>query len=148
MFSRLALVIFAILLSGAVFAQDSQSGTSDEAKAMLEKAVEAMKADETEALEMFNKGEGGFKDRDLYVFCFDASTGIETAHPTHSGEKITDLKDVNGYAFGQKMKKTATEGTTSEITYKWPKPGTEEPVEKTTYYTKVDGQICGVGYYR
>jgi hypothetical protein len=35
MFSRLALVIYANLLSGDVFAQDSQSGTSDEAKAML-----------------------------------------------------------------------------------------------------------------
>ena len=44
-------------------------GTSEEAKAMLEKAVAAMKRDKAKALDMFNKGEGGFKDRDLYVFC-------------------------------------------------------------------------------
>jgi hypothetical protein len=30
---------------------------------------------------MFNKGEGGFKDRDLYVWCANASDGIVTAQP-------------------------------------------------------------------
>ena len=40
-----------------------------EAKAMLMKAVAAVKADKANALDMFNKGEGGFRDRDLYVFC-------------------------------------------------------------------------------
>jgi len=149
MFPKLAwVVIFATLISSAAFAQESQSGTPEEAKAMLEKAVEAVKQDKTEALDMFNKGEDRFRDRDLYVFCFDASTGIETAHPTHRGGKITDLKDVNGFAFGQEMMKTATEGKISEITYMWPKPGSEQPVEKTTFYSKVDGQICGVGYYK
>ena len=43
------------------------------AKAMLEKAVAAVKNDKAKALDMFNKGEGGFKDRDLYVFCANAS---------------------------------------------------------------------------
>ena len=56
-------------------------GTSEEAKAMLEKAVAAMKQDKAKALDMFSKGEGGFKDRDLYVFCANASDGIMTAHP-------------------------------------------------------------------
>ena len=32
-----------------------------------------MKEDKAKALDMFNKGEGGFKDRDLYVFCANAS---------------------------------------------------------------------------
>jgi hypothetical protein len=32
---------------------------------MLEKAVAAIKADKTKALDTFNRGEGGFKDRDL-----------------------------------------------------------------------------------
>ena len=41
-------------------------GTAEEAKAMLEKAVAAVKENKAKALDMFNKGEGGFKDRDLY----------------------------------------------------------------------------------
>jgi hypothetical protein len=36
-------------------------------KAMLGKAVAELKQDKPKALEMFNRGEGGLKDRDLYV---------------------------------------------------------------------------------
>ena len=42
-------------------------GTSEEAKTLLERAVAAVKQNKARALDMFNKGEGGFKDRDLYV---------------------------------------------------------------------------------
>jgi hypothetical protein len=50
-------------------------GTADEAKAMLMKAVAAVKADKAKTLDMFNKGEGGFLDRDLYVFAVMSATG-------------------------------------------------------------------------
>jgi hypothetical protein len=43
-------------------------------------AVAAVNEDKAKALDMFNQGEGGFKDRDLYVFCANASDGIVTAH--------------------------------------------------------------------
>ena len=56
--------------------QQGQLGTAAEAKAMLEKAVAAVKADQTKALAMFNNGEGGFKDRDLYPFCFESGNGV------------------------------------------------------------------------
>ena len=36
-------------------------GTAEEAKAMLERAVAAVKEDKAKALDMFNKGEGGFE---------------------------------------------------------------------------------------
>ena len=64
-----------------VAAAAADFGTAEEAKAMLERAVAAVKEDKAKALDMFNKGEGGFKDRDLYVFCANASDGIITAHP-------------------------------------------------------------------
>jgi hypothetical protein len=35
-----------------------------------------------------------------------------------------------------------------EITYWWPRPDSDVPVEKTTFYTKAGDQICGVGYYK
>src|SRR6516162_9801726 len=57
----------AVLFSTTAFAQ----GTAAEAKAMLDRAVAAVKADKTKALDTFNKGEGGFLDRDLYPFCFN-----------------------------------------------------------------------------
>ena len=67
-----ALASLGMALSTAAFAQ-AQFGTEAEAKAMLEKAVAAVKADKVKALAMFNNGEGGFKDRDLQPFCFNVS---------------------------------------------------------------------------
>ena len=102
----------------------------------------------TKALEMFNSGDGGFRDRDLYVFCANASDGTETAHPTHKGRKLTDMKDVNGLAFGDEIYQTATEGKISEVAYMWPRPDSDTPVQKVTFFTKVGDQICAVGYYK
>jgi cytochrome c oxidase assembly factor CtaG len=58
--STLTLAAAALTLSTAVFAQQGQTGTAQEARAMLDKAVAAVKADQAVALAMFNKGEGGF----------------------------------------------------------------------------------------
>src|SRR6266480_3999315 len=54
--------VSALTLSAAAFAQ--QGGTAQEARAMLDKAVAAVKADQAVAIPMFVKGEGGFLDRD------------------------------------------------------------------------------------
>ena len=115
---------------------------------MLERAVAAMKEDKAKALDMFNKGEGGFQDRDLYVFCANASDGILTAHPSLRGEHLQDIKGKKGYSFGQEMMQKASEGTIAEVHYWWPRPGMDKPLLKTTFYTKVGDQICGVGYYK
>ena len=108
----------------------------------------AVKADKAKALDMFNTGKGGFKDRDLYVFCSNASDGITTADPTHKGTLLQDFKDVKDFAAGEEMFRTAKEDTVSEITYLWPRPESGTPLEKTMFFTKVDDQICGVGYYK
>ena len=127
----------------------AQFGTAEEAKAMLESAVVTVKDDKVKALDMFNKGEGGFKDRDLYVFCANASDGIVTAHPYgNKGKQLRDILGKKGYPLGQEMMQEATEGTIREVTYWWPRPGTDKPLEKTAFYTKAGDQICGVGYYK
>src|SRR4051812_43728587 len=118
-----------------------QFGTPEEAKAMLEKAVAAVKEDKAKALDMFNKGEGGFKDHDLYVSCANASDGIVTAHPYLKGEQLKDIKGKKGYPLGKEMMQKATEGAIREVTYWWPRPGSDKPLEKTTFYTKVGDQI-------
>ena len=45
--------------------QPAHYGTPEEAKALLDRAIAAVKEDKTKALDLFNKGEGGFKNRDL-----------------------------------------------------------------------------------
>ncbi len=144
--SIIASVAGVMLLTASGLA--AQYGTAEEAKSMLKEAVVAVKKDKAKALEMFNKGEGGFRDRDLYVFCANASDGALTAHPTMKGEHLQDIKGKKGFPLGQEMMQKATEGATKEVTYWWPRPGTDTPLEKTSFYTKAGDQICGVGYYK
>ena len=141
-------VIQVLSTTASVWAADF--GTAEEAKAMLEKAVAAVKEDKAKALDMFNKGEGGFKDRDLYVFCANASDGIITAHPY--GDKGKQLGGIEGMHFarwGETIMQNATEGPIKVTTYWFPRHGgTSEVLEKTVFYTKAGDQICAVGYYK
>lgn len=136
------------LVAGAALAQAADFGTAAEAKAMLEKAVAAVKADKAKALAAFNAGTDGFKDRDLYPFCANASDGIFTAHPKLAGKSLKELKDKEGKPLGADILETAKEGAISEVAYKWPRPGSEEPVQKVSFATKIGDQVCAVGYYK
>jgi hypothetical protein len=142
-----SLASLALALTTATLAQ-GQFGTAAEAKAMLEKAVVAMKADKAKALDMFNKGEGGFKDRDLYPFCFNISDGIATAGPV-KGKDVRTLKDASGKVFGTDVYDAAKEeGKINEVSYMFPRPGETTPSSKVSFVTKVGDQGCGVGYYK
>lgn len=144
---KLLVALGVLLMSGSSLAIAGDFGTADEAKAMLEKAVAAVKANKAEALAQFTKGEGGFKDRDLYPFC-GGPDGNFTAHPSLVGKSLKDLKDKAGKALGEDIYATAKEGAIGEVAYMWPRPGTDEPVQKISFVTKVDDQVCAVGYYK
>jgi hypothetical protein len=146
-----------LALSSTAFAQQAnQFGTADQAKAMLLRAVAAVKADKAKALDMFNKGAGGFLDRDLYPFCFDAGDGklVVTGNPNtkqNIGRDERTVKDPTGKAFGLETYAAAQkpEGQITEVTYMFPKPGADTtPVPKVTFVTRVDDLGCGVGYYK
>ena len=137
------------------FAQQGQLGTADEAKAMLLKAAAAVKADRDLALGMFNKGEGGFRDRDLYPFCFRIRDGKQVAGPVSVpiGTDQRTLKDpTTGKEIGQEIYAAAqkAEGQITETSsYMFPKPGTTAPlVAKISFVTRVGDLGCGVGYYK
>ena len=128
-----------LLLSPIAFAQQT-GGTADEAKAMLMKAVAAVKADKAKALDMFNKGEGGFLDRDLYVFCGNVSDGkiVAIGNPNAKqmiGVDARTLKDATGKAFGAELYAAyqKPEGEITEVSYMFPRPGADKtPVPKVS----------------
>jgi hypothetical protein len=144
----------ALALSPAVFAQQGQLGTADEAKALLLKTVAAIKADRDLTLGMINKGEGGFRDRDLYPFCVRMSDGKQLATgalvpPIGTDQKT--LKDPTGKAFGLELYAAGQkpEGQITEVSYQFPKPGTTAPaVPKVAFVARVGEMGCGVGYYK
>ena len=139
----------AALFAASTLAMAAEYGTAAEAKAMLEKAVAAVKADKAKAIAMFNKGEGGFKDRDLFPFCFNISDGIlvATLAPT-VGMDVRTLKDKAGHVFGQDVYDAAKDGQITEVSYMFPRPGDTTPIQKVSYVTKVGDLGCGVGYYK
>lgn len=146
---RRLIMIAALAVFGSTSAAwaAGEHGTAEEAKAMLEKVVEAVKADEAAALDKFTKGEDGFKDRDLYPFC-GGPDGNFTAHPSLAGKSLKDLKDKAGNPLGEEIYAAAKEGEISEVSYMWPRPGEEEPTNKTAYVTKIGDQVCAVGFYQ
>ncbi len=139
--------LLALSLGAAFAAFSGDFGAAPDAKAMLEKAIAALKADKAGALANFTKGENGFKDRDLYPFC-GGPDGVFSAHPSLVGKSMKDLKDKAGKPIGEEFYKVAQEGKVAEVSYVWPRPGSAEPVQKVSFVTKVGDQVCAVGYYK
>ena len=154
-FTIAAASIAFLVLSPTAFAQQS-GGTADEAKAMLMKAVAAVKADKAKAIDMFNKGEGGFLDRDLYVFCSNISDGKIVALGNNNAKKLLGqdtrtLKDATGKPFGADLfaAEEKPEGEITEVSYMFPRPGADNMlVAKVSLATRVGDLGCGVGYYK
>jgi hypothetical protein len=145
------IAFLALLVTASEGMAAGQSGTAEEAKAMLERAVAAIKADKAAALTAFTAGTGGFKDRDLYVFCAAAAAGLTTAHganPALVGQSLRDLTDAAGKKVGEEFYEVAAEGELNVVEYVWPRPGETEAVPKASYVTRAGDQICGVGYYK
>jgi hypothetical protein len=63
-----AINVAVLVFLTAALARAADYGTADEARAMLDKAVAAVTEDKAKALDMFNRGEGGFKDRRRHCF--------------------------------------------------------------------------------
>jgi hypothetical protein len=146
-----------LTLSTAAFAQQpGQYGSAEEAKAMLLRAVAAVKADKAKALDMFNRGEGGFLDRDLYPFCANVSDGINVAISNPNAKQLlgTDArtqKDPTGKAFGMELYAAGQkpEGQITEVSYLFVRPGPDtKPVPKVSFVTRAGDIYCGVGYYK
>lgn len=147
---KIGILTTAVLLGLALSAGGARADGSEQAtkaRAMLDRAVAAVKADEQSALESFTKGTNGFADGDLYPFCARARSGWVVAHPSRLGENLAMVSDKYGKLFGREILNTAVEGEVKEIHYMWPKPGQKTPEKKDTYYTKVGHLVCGVGYY-
>jgi cytochrome c len=152
---RFLILALAVLASfarvGSMAAQ--QLGTPDEAKAMLDRAITALKSDEPGALSKFNDpSDQQFHDRDLYIFCFDVADGKITADSSNGlrGIDIRTLK-LKDDPMGQRAYDTiqsAPRESVRTMDYSFPKPGMTEPSPKQFLETRVGDQGCGVAYYR
>jgi Single Cache domain 2 len=144
-----------VVSSSATFAEE-RGGSPAEAKAMLERAIVAVKENKTKALALFNNGVGAFTERDLYVFCNKLTDGeiVAIGNPNAKnliGQDVRTIKDAAGKNFGQDIfaAEQKPEGQISEVTYLFPTTGSDTtPVPKLSFVTKAGDLGCGVGYYK
>ena len=135
-----------VFLSGAkVSFAIADPGDAEKAKEMLARVVVAVQQDESAALQKFSAGTDGFRDGNIYPFCFRLSDGVVMTGQT-AGSDIRTFPGVGAQLFdaGQKP-----EGEVTEIRYlgKRPPPAEATPVAKVSLVRRI-GQIgCGVGYY-
>jgi cytochrome c len=144
--------ITALILSIAP-ASGQQLGTVEQARAMLDRAISALKSNEATALSEFSDPNNEqFHERDLYVFCYDISDGKITAYESPAllnvDVRTLTLKDDPIGKRVYEAVQNAPEGGIVTIDYKFPKPGTTEPVAKQTVETRIGNQGCGVTYYK
>jgi signal transduction histidine kinase len=135
-------------LALAVSASASDRGTTQEAQALLDRAVKAVQADEAKALAAFNDAKGGYQDRDLYVFC-SGPDGKVTAHrdPKMLGTDQAAIKDQDGRMVGKEIAELGKKGG-GTLEYKWPNPVTNKVEAKVSYIKQAGKQVCGVGAYK
>ena len=148
-----SLAALAALWSTA-FADVERYGTAAQARAMITRVVESLKANESDALVAFNdKNNDQFHFLDLYVFCINLSDGKFTAQlePSLIGTDANALR-LKEDQFGQRLFNTlreAPEGFIMTVAYKALRPGTTSgTTPKVSYVARIGQQGCGVGYYR
>ena len=137
----------------SVNASAQEFGTRDEAKAMVDAAVEHVKkVGPDQAFKDFtNKENKAWQKKDLYVFAY-TSEGVNVAHGANDklvGKNLIELKDPNGKPLIQELRDTAKKGG-GWVEYDWPHPQTKKIESKVSYtrmMTNFDGFV-GVGVYR
>jgi hypothetical protein len=142
-----------MLLWTVVSVSGQQLGTVEQARAMLDRAISALKSNEATALSEFNDPNNKqFHEHDLYVFCYDISDGKITAYESPAllniDVRTLALKDDPIGKRAYEAVQNAPEGSTVAIDYNFPKPGTTEQVPKQTLETRIGNQGCGVTYYK
>ncbi len=128
----------------------SERGTADEARAMLQKAVEHYNTvGRQHALADFNGRVAPFFDRDLYVACSDQNhiTVANGGFPQLVGTSVDGLLDDDGIPLGKATWDAASTTTVNSVKYQWLNPVSGKTEPKTLFFQKVGTEVCGVGVY-
>jgi cytochrome c len=127
-------------------------GTKDEAKLMVDAAVEHVKKVGPDRAFKDFTADPAWKKKDLYVMAYD-NKGVCVGHGANEkliGRNLSDLKDPNGVMVVAELTKTATTKGQGWVDYSWPHPQTKKLEDKSTYVRKLqnyEGWV-GVGIYR
>ncbi len=134
-------------------AQAQVNGTRDEAKTMVDAAVEHVKkvGSEQAFKDFTDKTNKNWQNKDLYVFAYTME-GVNVAHGANDkliGKNLIELKDPEGKLLIKELRDTAAKGG-GWVEYEWPHPQTKKIESKISYVRKFSNfeGFVGVGVYR
>lgn len=122
----------------------------EQARALLDKASNALAQDQDGTLQAINSLQGGFLQDDLYVFVVKVDTKRYVAHGTNLRLVNTDfskVKDPEGKPVGVPMLEMIKKQPEGEYEYRWRNPVTGKIEHKHAYMRKVGDFLVAVGYY-
>ncbi len=113
----------------------------------LEAAVAHVKEDLLRTIASQRYGPDG-KDY-FWVNDMDAVVLMHPIKPSLNGKDLTDLKDPDGTYIFREFVKTCREDGEGFVPYRWPKPGSDEPVRKLSYVRLFEpwNWVIGTGVY-
>jgi len=146
----LGAVIMMVVFMIALFSGIGNAGPAEDAKALVQKAVEYIKANGKEkAYQEFTKGTK-FKKGELYIFVLDSKYNM-LAHGGNEkmvGKNFGELKDANGKPFLKEMVDKGMNQGSGWTDYIWVNPVTKKIEPKSSYVVKVDDTVVGCGIYK
>ena len=164
-FSLALLLVVSVVWAGKTpeeLAKESEAAAAGGATAkaspqmIMNKVSRACTLLETEGKAAFLKFKGSnseFIFAGTYIWIHDME-GVMLMHPIRykmEGQKLIDMRDVNGKRFFALMNNIAKEKGSGWVDYLWPKPGEKDPSLKVSYVRKctVEGEdlILGCGIY-
>jgi len=153
---RIFVTVLVILLTGTfghILGKDiayAKAGAKAEAKALVIKAEEFIKANGKEAaMAEINKQDGQFVKDYFYVFAYDLKGTViaDPFRPSLRGKNVLHEKDSNGKLFRKEIIEKAKSIGEGWVDYKYLNPTTKKEKAKTTYFKKVDDMIICCGAY-
>ena len=120
----------------------------------VDDAAELLAAEGEAAFATLRDRSSGFRFYDSYVFVMSPE-GVQLVNagfPDVEGQNLLDLTDQDGVVIGREILALLADREAGWVDYKWPRPGDEKAVGKSTYVRKVnlpDGRtlIVGAGIY-
>jgi hypothetical protein len=138
-------------LSSAVATIRLRQGSADEAKALVDRAMALIKSRGlAAAAQAFHAKDGGYLDRDLYVFVVDRQGAyrVHGAKPAMEGKRVHDVPGIAGDKFLHDAW-AAAPGAGGWIEYDIINPGSGVVQPKASFVIQLDEQqLVGCGVYR
>lgn len=141
---------FAIVFLCAHARADFERGTTQEAEAMVKKAIAYyQKNGKDKTIAEFKKSPGSFVDRDLYITLYSMNAdALSHINPKMVGKNMMDLRDADGKYHIKERIEAAQQGTSGWQDFKFYNPVSKRIEPKRMYWEKYDDLVFAAGAYK